>query len=259
MRMAETTTTGRRRNKRGHATREAMLDAALRALAEGGPNAASANRIAKDIGATWGAVKYQFGDIDGLWAAVLRRTADDTDPVERVIVANADQLAIVTACADLLALAYRRTYGIPVTISRCSNNYGPFQYPEKLIPLTIKRALQDRPIPLYGDGKNVRDWLYVEDHCRAIDLILRKGKDGEIYNIGGHREISNRDLIRRILRLLGKPDTLITPVPDRPGHDRRYGMDTKKIRSHLGWQVETDLEEGLKRTVAWYVERYKGP
>ena len=162
------------------------------------------------------------------------------------------------ASADLLALAYRRTYGVPVTISRCSNNYGPFQYPEKLIPLTIKRALQDRPIPLYGDGKNVRDWLYVEDHCRAIDLILQKGKDGEIYNIGGHREISNRDLIRRILHLLGKPDTLITPVPDRPGHDRRYGMDTRKIRTHLGWQVETDFEEGLKRTVAWYVERYKG-
>lgn len=135
------------------------------------------------------------------------------------------------ASADLLALAYRRTYGVPVTISRCSNNYGPFQYPEKLIPLTIKRALQDRPIPLYGDGKNVRDWLYVEDHCRAIDLILH---------------------------LLGKPDTLITPVPDRPGHDRRYGMDTRKIRTHLGWQVETDFEEGLKRTVAWYVERYKG-
>ena len=105
----------------------------------------------------------------------------------------------------------------------------------------------------------MRDWLYVEDHCRAIDLILRKGKDGEIYNIGGHREISNRDLIRRILHILGKPDTLITPVPDRPGHDRRYGMDTRKIRTHLGWQVETDFEEGLKQTVAWYVERYKGP
>lgn len=163
------------------------------------------------------------------------------------------------ASADLLALAYRRTYGIPVTISRCSNNYGPFQYPEKLIPLTIKRALQDRPIPLYGDGQNVRDWLYVEDHCRAIDLILQKGKDGKIYNIGGHREISNRDLIRRILHLLGKPDTLITPAPDRPGHDRRYGMNTKKIRSHLDWQVETDFEEGLKQTVAWYVERYKEP
>lgn len=160
------------------------------------------------------------------------------------------------ASADLLALACRRTYGIPVTISRCSNNYGPFQYPEKLIPLTIRRAIANEPIPLYGDGKNVRDWIYVEDHCKAIDLILQKGKDGEIYNIGGHCEISNLDLIRRILHILGKPEFLITPVKDRPGHDRRYGMDTKKIRSQLGWQVETDFEKGLERTVKWYVRRF---
>ena len=162
------------------------------------------------------------------------------------------------ASADLLTLACHRTYGIPVTISRCSNNYGPFQYPEKLIPLTIQRALTDQPIPLYGDGKNVRDWLYVEDHCKAIDRILQKGRNGEIYNIGGHCEISNIDLIRRILHILSKPDSLITPVKDRPGHDRRYGMDTKKIRSQLGWQRETEFEEGLERTVKWYVERYKG-
>lgn len=160
------------------------------------------------------------------------------------------------ASADLLALACRRTYGVPVTISRCSNNYGPFQYPEKLIPLTIRRALANEPIPLYGDGKNVRDWIYVEDHCRAIDLILQKGMDGDIYNIGGSCEISNIDLIRRILHILGRPDSLITPVKDRPGHDRRYGMDTKKIRSHLGWQAETDFEKGLEKTVAWYVERF---
>ncbi len=158
------------------------------------------------------------------------------------------------ASADLLVQAYHRTYGLPVTISRCSNNYGPYQFPEKLIPLMIVHALADKPLPVYGEGKNVRDWLYVEDHCQAIDLILRKGTIGEIYNIGGHNERANIDIVRQICRELGKPESLITFVTDRKGHDLRYAIDPTKIRSELGWQPETGFEAGLKKTVHWYLE-----
>lgn len=158
------------------------------------------------------------------------------------------------AGADLLAGAYCRTYGLPVTISRCSNNYGPYQFPEKLIPLTLQKALANQPIPVYGDGKNIRDWLYVEDHCRAIDLILQKGKPGEIYNIGGHNEMANMDIIKLILRELGKPESLITYVPDRKGHDRRYAIDPTKIHKELGWLPETRLPKGIKKTIHWYLE-----
>lgn len=158
------------------------------------------------------------------------------------------------AGADLLAGAYCRAYGLPVTISRCSNNYGPYQFPEKLIPLTLQKALANQPIPVYGNGKNIRDWLYVEDHCRAIDLILQKGKPGEIYNIGGHNEMANMDIVRLILRELRKPESLITYVPDRKGHDRRYAIDPTKIHKELGWLPETKLPQGIKKTIHWYLE-----
>ena len=158
------------------------------------------------------------------------------------------------ASADLLCDAYQRTYGLPITISRCSNNYGPYQFPEKLIPLMIVNALADKPLPVYGEGLNVRDWLYVEDHCAAIDLILEKGKVGQVYNIGGHNEMKNIDIVKRILGLLGKPESLITYVTDRKGHDMRYAIDPSFIHRELGWLPETRFEDGIQKTVRWYLE-----
>ncbi|MDD7415409.1 MAG: dTDP-glucose 4,6-dehydratase [Eubacteriales bacterium] len=158
------------------------------------------------------------------------------------------------AAADLLVLAYHRTYGLPVTISRCSNNYGPYHFPEKLIPLMISRALADESLPVYGSGENVRDWLYVKDHCSAIDLVMRKGRNGEVYNIGGHNERTNLQVVKTILKELGKPETLITYVKDRPGHDMRYAIDPTKIRSELDWQPETSFDDGIKQTIRWYLD-----
>lgn len=157
------------------------------------------------------------------------------------------------ASADLLVLAYHRTYGLPVTISRCSNNYGPYHFPEKLIPLMIINALHDKALPVYGDGANVRDWLYVEDHCSAIDLIIRNGREGEIYNVGGHNEKSNLDVVKIILKALGKSEDLITFVKDRPGHDRRYAIDPTKIHNELGWLPQTKFEDGITKTIEWYL------
>lgn len=157
------------------------------------------------------------------------------------------------ASADLLVLAYHRTYKLPVTITRCSNNYGPYHFPEKLIPLMIANALADKPLPVYGNGENVRDWLYVEDHCAAIDLVIRKGRVGEIYNIGGHNERTNLDVVKTILKQLGKPESLITFVKDRPGHDRRYAIDPTKIHSELGWLPQTGFDDGIKKTINWYL------
>ena len=157
------------------------------------------------------------------------------------------------AGADLLTMAYHRTYGLPVTISRCSNNYGPYQFPEKLIPLMIINCLNRKPLPVYGEGKNVRDWLYVEDHCKAIDLILQNGRIGEVYNIGGHNEMTNIDIVRMICKALGESEDLITHVTDRKGHDLRYAIDPTKIRTELGWFPETPFCEGIKKTVAWYL------
>lgn len=157
------------------------------------------------------------------------------------------------ASADLLTMAYHRTYGLPVTISRCSNNYGPYQFPEKLIPLMIANALADKPLPVYGTGENVRDWLYVEDHCRAIDMILENGKVGEVYNIGGHNERSNLDVVKTILKQLGKPESLITFVGDRNGHDLRYAIDPSKIHGELGWMPETKFDDGICQTIDWYL------
>lgn len=157
------------------------------------------------------------------------------------------------AAADLLVLAYYRTYGLPVTISRCSNNYGPYQFPEKLIPLMIYRALNNESLPVYGTGENVRDWLYVEDHCRAIDMILHDGKEGEVYNIGGHNEKTNLEVVKAILDYLERPQELITFVRDRKGHDLRYAIDPDKISRELGWKPTTPFAEGIKKTIDWYL------
>lgn len=161
------------------------------------------------------------------------------------------------AAADLLVQAYYRTYQLPVTISRCSNNYGPYHFPEKLIPLMIANALNNKPLPVYGEGKNVRDWLYVTDHCKAIDLIIHKGTVGEVYNIGGHNEMSNIDIVRLICRELGKPESLITFVADRKGHDMRYAIDPSKISRELGWEPETKFADGIKMTIKWYLDNKK--
>ena len=157
------------------------------------------------------------------------------------------------ASADLLVLAYHRTYSLPVTISRCSNNYGPYHFPEKLIPLMIINALHEKPLPVYGTGENVRDWLYVEDHCKAIDLIIHKGREGEVYNVGGHNERKNIDIVRLICKALGKSESLITYVADRKGHDMRYAIDPTKIHNELGWLPETKFEDGIHKTIQWYL------
>ncbi|MBQ2637541.1 dTDP-glucose 4,6-dehydratase [Candidatus Saccharibacteria bacterium] len=157
------------------------------------------------------------------------------------------------AGADLLVLAYYRTFNFPATISRCSNNYGPYHFPEKLIPLMIINALNDKPLPVYGDGKNVRDWLYVEDHCKAIDLIIHSNKLGEVYNVGGHNEMANSDIVKLILGKLNKPESLITFVEDRKGHDRRYAIDPTKIHDELGWLPETKFADGIEKTIDWYL------
>ena len=158
------------------------------------------------------------------------------------------------AGADLLVNAYHRTFGLPTTISRCSNNYGPYQFPEKLIPLMIANALADKPLPVYGEGLNVRDWLYVEDHCKAIDLIIRDGKVGEVYNIGGHNEMKNIDIVKIICKALDKPESLITHVTDRKGHDMRYAIDPAKIHGELGWLPETMFKDGIQKTIQWYLD-----
>ena len=158
------------------------------------------------------------------------------------------------ASADLLVLAYFRTFHLPVSITRCSNNYGPYHFPEKLIPLMITRALNDQSLPVYGKGENVRDWLYVEDHCAAIDLVMRKGREGEVYNVGGHNERTNLDVVKTVLRELGKPESLITFVTDRPGHDRRYAIDPSKIHTELGWLPRTKFDDGIHQTVQWYLD-----
>ena len=156
--------------------------------------------------------------------------------------------------ADMVVMAYHDTYKMPVTITRCSNNYGPYHFPEKLIPLIIKNILEGKHLPVYGDGSNVRDWLYVEDHCKAIDLVVREGKEGEVYNVGGHNEKTNIEIVKIICKELGKPESLITHVADRKGHDMRYAIDPTKIHNELGWLPETKFEDGIKKTIKWYLE-----
>ncbi|SHP78090.1 dTDP-glucose 4,6-dehydratase [Mycobacteroides abscessus subsp. abscessus] len=158
------------------------------------------------------------------------------------------------AGADLLVRAYNETFGLPVNITRCSNNYGPFHFPEKLIPLMIINALNDKELPIYGDGLNIRDWLHVEDHCQAIDLVLHKGRDGEVYNVGGNNERTNIEIVKTILKHLGKPESLMKFVKDRPGHDRRYAIDATKLRTELGWSPKYNFDTGIEQTIKWYLE-----
>lgn len=176
-------------------------------------------------------------------------TADETWPLRPSSPYSASK-----AGADLLALAYHRTYGVPVIITRASNNYGPYQFPEKLIPLMILQALQDKPLPVYGDGLQVRDWIHVEDHCRALLLVLEQGRPGEIYNIAGNCSLPNLEVVRRILRATGKPESLIRFVEDRPGHDRRYAISSQKIQRELGWRPQIEFDRGLLETIRWYRE-----
>lgn len=158
------------------------------------------------------------------------------------------------ASSDLIVLAYHRTFKVPVTISRCSNNYGPYHFPEKLIPLMIANALNGKQLPVYGKGENVRDWLYVEDHCRAIDMIIHNGRIGEVYNVGGHNERTNLEVVKTIIRELGKSEDLIHYVTDRPGHDMRYAIDPTKIKNELGWEPTTTFDDGIKKTIQWYLD-----
>jgi dTDP-glucose 4,6-dehydratase len=185
---------------------------------------------------------------DEVYGSVAQGSAREADAVR-----PSNPYSASKAGGDLLALAYRHTHQVPVLITRSSNNFGPYQYPEKVIPLFITNALEDEPLPLYGDGRNVRDWLYVLDNCEAIDLVLRRGADGEVYNIGGGHEVENVVLTRQILTLVGKPQSLIKPVKDRPGHDRRYSVDSAKIQA-LGWRPRHRFDEALAETVRWYRE-----
>ncbi len=193
-----------------------------------------------------GVPRYVQCSTDEVYGSIARGAVTETAPL-----APSNPYAASKAGGDLLALAYWKTHRLPVLITRSSNNFGPYQYPEKVIPLFITNALEDRPLPLYGDGKNVREWLYVLDHCAAIELVLHKGAEGEVYNVGGGTEVDNLALTRKILALLGKPERLIQPVPDRPGHDRRYALDSAKLRA-LGWRPTHAFEEALRETVAWY-------
>jgi dTDP-glucose 4,6-dehydratase len=185
---------------------------------------------------------------DEVYGSIERGAFREDDPLN-----PSNPYSASKAGGDLLVRAYWKTYRLPVLITRASNNYGPYQYPEKVIPLFITNALEGKPLPLYGDGKNVRDWLYVLDHCEAIDLVLRKGQEGEVYNIGGGAEVENVVLTKRILTLLGKPESLIQPVTDRPGHDRRYALDCTKVMK-LGWKPARDFDSALAETVRWYRE-----
>ena len=185
---------------------------------------------------------------DEVYGSVERGSSRESDPLR-----PSNPYSASKAGGDLLALAYWQTHRTPVLITRSSNNFGPYQYPEKVVPLFITNALEDKPVPLYGDGRNVRDWLYVLDNCAAIDLVLRRGKDGQVYNIGGGHEVENIVLTRQILHLAGKPETLIQPVRDRPGHDRRYSLDSKKVQQ-LGWAPRYRFGDALAATVAWYRE-----
>jgi dTDP-glucose 4,6-dehydratase len=185
---------------------------------------------------------------DEVYGAIETGSARETDPI-----APRNPYSASKAGADRLAYSYFVTYGVPVIVTRASNNYGPRQYPEKVIPLFVTNALEDKPLPLYGDGLQVRDWLHVEDHCRALDLVLHEGVLGETYNVGGGYELPNLELTRKVLQILGKPESLVTHVADRPGHDRRYSLDTTKLRA-LGWSPSVPFDEGLRATVDWYRE-----
>ena len=210
-------------------------------------------QVLMDASRTYGVKRYHQVSTDEVYGD-LPLDRPDLFFTEETPLKTSSPYSSSKAGADLLVNAYHRTFGLPTTISRCSNNYGPYQFPEKLIPLMIANALKDQPLPVYGEGLNVRDWLYVEDHCKAIDLIIRHGKTGEIYNIGGHNEMKNIDIVKLICAALGKPESLITYVADRKGHDMRYAIDPAKIHRELGWLPETMFKEGIQKTIRWYLD-----
>lgn len=209
-----------------------------------------------DVCRKYGIRRYHQISTDEVYGD-LTFSADAKPFSEGALIRPSSPYSSSKASADLLVMAYHRTYGLPVSISRCSNNYGPYQFPEKLIPLMLANALADKPLPVYGEGLNVRDWLYVEDHCKAIDLIIHKGRVGEVYNIGGHNEMRNIDIVKLICKELGKSENLITHVTDRKGHDMRYAIDPTKIHNELGWLPETKFADGIKKTIKWYLENRK--
>ncbi len=209
-------------------------------------------QVLLDASKTYGIKRYHQVSTDEVYGDLpLNRT--DLFFTEETPIHTSSPYSASKAGADLLVLAYYRTFKLPVTISRCSNNYGPYQFPEKLIPLIIIRALENQQLPIYGKGENVRDWLYVTDHCRAIDLIIRKGKEGEVYNIGGHNEKTNLEVVKMVLKILEKPESLIRYVTDRPGHDLRYAIDPTKMERELGWKPEYTFDTGMDKTIKWYL------
>lgn len=209
-------------------------------------------QVLLDASKTYGIKRYHQVSTDEVYGDLpLNRT--DLFFTEETPIHTSSPYSASKAGADLLVLAYYRTFKLPVTISRCSNNYGPYQFPEKLIPLIIIRALENQQLPIYGSGQNVRDWLYVTDHCRAIDLIIRKGKEGEVYNIGGHNEKTNLEVVKMVLKILEKPESLIRYVTDRPGHDLRYAIDPNKMEKELGWKPEYTFDTGMDKTIQWYL------
>ena len=209
-------------------------------------------QVLLDAARKYGNIRYHQVSTDEVYGD-LPLNRPDLFFTEETPIHTSSPYSASKASADLLCMAYFRTYSLPVTISRCSNNYGPYHFPEKLIPLMIINALHKKELPVYGEGTNVRDWLYVEDHCKAIDLILHKGRLGEIYNIGGHNEKTNIEVVKKIIAILGRDESLIKYVKDRPGHDMRYAIDPTKIKNELGWYPETSFEEGIKKTVDWYL------
>lgn len=209
-------------------------------------------QVLMDASRTFGVKRYHQVSTDEVYGD-LPLDRPDLFFTEETPIHTSSPYSASKAAADLLVLAYHRTYGLPVSVSRCSNNYGPYHFPEKLIPLMIINALHDKPLPVYGKGENVRDWLYVTDHCKAIDLIIRNGKVGEVYNVGGHNEMRNIDIVKLICQKLGKPESLITFVTDRKGHDLRYAIDPAKIQNELGWQPQTSFSEGIDKTINWYL------
>ena len=210
-------------------------------------------QVLMDMARKYGNIRYHQVSTDEVYGD-LPLDRPDLFFTEETPIHTSSPYSASKASADLLVMAYYRTYGLPVTISRCSNNYGPYHFPEKLIPLMIINALHGKSLPVYGDGLNIRDWLYVEDHCKAIDMILHGGRIGEVYNIGGHNERANIDVVKTVLSILGKDESLITYVKDRPGHDMRYAIDPTKIKNELGWYPETSFENGIKKTVEWYLQ-----
>lgn len=210
-------------------------------------------QVMMDASLSYGVKRYHQVSTDEVYGD-LPLEAADTFFTEETPIRPSSPYSASKASADLLVQAYHRSFGLPATISRCSNNYGPYQFPEKLIPLMISNALNDKPLPVYGKGINVRDWLYVEDHCKAIDLIIHNGRVGEVYNIGGHNEMKNIDIVKLICKALGKPESLIKYVADRKGHDLRYAIDPEKIQHALGWLPETRFTDGIEKTIRWYLD-----